>query len=996
LTFNTYELFPKVNVKYGDLTRVLGNIFAIMYYRDEKLLHIYTKTLISAQTLRQYFGIQQSNIPSFKYYAEAVLKKENDFYSLHEFNDIQSFLSSLEVGQGMYIWFSLEPNLKEVHYWYLNKIQKFVQQGNEKHKYLAQAIREKLKDPLYLVRIILLDNCRKRLKLLSKQFDVYSSLRLSWEIPFFCSEKTIMKIINEPPRLSVIRAFLDEKKWIHITKSNMYQLLVIPDPSIVPINIGRGTPLPDIVPERPNGFRIGTTESGKEVKLEIEDLQRHMYVIGRTGAGKTTFIKTLLINFMKKYPNSVGVVIDPNGDFAEELATYYKDYDKLVYVDPVEATVAVNPLSIPKGLPKDQAFLLAESNVKEIFTQLFALKESAVYVNYIIINALKLLYMRTTSPTFSDLYNIIMKLRSGELDLPIDDPEWEEKLQQFQELEETTYISALSRLEEYATNPLLKRLFNSDSIDDVLQQGNIIVINASNAMIGSPASFLMIAGWIYKLWYSALIRASLRKERIPVLTIIDEFEVIGNLSILDVILSQARKFAMHLVLAHQHTEQLPSELLKSVLVNTAVKVLLGTEATDAEKLSKSDPDFSTEIANALPNLKPGEAILLVKPRNTEATVPFKVKIDMIETKRDINAVKEVIEKMKQKYWNREVGQTDITSIINPVLKYIEKPKILEQLILYYTYVSKGHIILMVDLLKKIGIDRDRVEDMINKLESLGYITTEKQGNKKVLVYGKGLFGDIKASAPSNEGRKLAMKVMLKYMKQGYYVAPAKQSSNLESRPDLVAIPIDRATLRPEYDRAIAIEIESCNEISTHPEQVVRNWRKESVKDFLEVHSWTYEECFDKLQQLYNQLSDVEKNKVKIFSLKIMKKTEEKQTGVKTFTGEFAKSEEPESIAQQAAQGAAVNNANSKLGSLTQSKNTTIEQQPSNKEALVEVEIEGKNYFVKRADYEKLQQILSTKNYKIEGDKIYAKIGPVRMEVLLISNRPSDSQGPRNP
>ncbi|MFP3203739.1 MAG: type IV secretion system DNA-binding domain-containing protein, partial [Sulfolobus sp.] len=762
LTFNTYELFPKVNVKYGDLTRVLGNIFAIMYYRDEKLLHIYTKTLISAQTLRQYFGIQQSNIPSFKYYAEAVLKKENDFYSLHEFNDIQSFLSSLEVGQGMYIWFSLEPNLKEVHYWYLNKIQKFAQQGSEKHKYLAQAIREKLKDPLYLVRIILLDNCRKRLKLLSKQFDVYSSLRLSWEIPFFCSEKTIMKIINEPPRLSVIRAFLNEKKWIHITKSNMYQLLVIPDPSIVPINIGRGTPLPDIVPERPNGFRIGTTESGKEVKLEIEDLQRHMYVIGRTGAGKTTFIKTLLINFMKKYPNSVGVVIDPNGDFAEELVTYYKDYDKLVYVDPVEATVAVNPLSIPKGLPKDQAFLLAESNVKEIFTQLFALKESAVYVNYVIINALKLLYMRTTSPTFSDLYNIIMKLRSGELDLPIDDPEWEEKLQQFQELEETTYISALSRLEEYATNPLLKRLFNSDSIDDVLQQGNIIVINASNAMIGSSASFLMIAGWIYKLWYSALIRAALRKERIPVLTIIDEFEVIGNLSILDVILSQARKFGMHLVLAHQHTEQLPSELLKSVLVNTAVKVLLGTEATDAEKLSKSDPDFSTEIANVLPNLKPGEAILLVKPRNTEATVPFKVKIDMIETKRDIDAVKEVIEKMKQKYWNREVGQTDITSIINPVLKYIEKPNVLEQQILYNIFVSRtengNHSIYLVDLLKKLGVDRDKVENAINKLEAAGYIDVEKEGNKKVLYYGKGLFGNVKAVAPSVEGRKLAMKV----------------------------------------------------------------------------------------------------------------------------------------------------------------------------------------------------------------------------------------------
>jgi len=883
--FFTYEIFPKVNVKYEDLTKVLGNTFALMYYRDEKLLHICVKTLISAQTLRQYFDTQQCTFPQFRYYAEARLKKERDFYSIHEFNDIQSFISTLEPGQGMFIWFSLEPNLKEVHYWYLNKIQKFIQQNSEKHKYLAQSIRDKLKEPLYLIKIFLLDNERKRLKLTAKQFDTYSSLRLSFEIPLFPSDNVIKKI-NKPPTLSAIYAYFNEKKWIHLTKSNINQLLIIPDPSIVPINISRGTPLPEIIPERKEGFRIGVTESGKEVKLELEDLQRHMYVIGRTGAGKTTFIKTLLVNFMKKYPNSVGVVVDPNGDLAEELATYYKDYDKLIYVDPVEATVSVNPLSIPKGLPKDQAFLLAESNVKEIFTQLFALKESAVYVNYIIINALKLLYMKTTSPTFSDLYNIIMKLRSGELDLPIDDPEWEQKLQQFQELEETTYISALSRLEEYATNPLLKRLFNSDSIDDVLQPGNVIIINASNAMIGSPASFLMIAGWIYKLWYSALIRAALRKERIPVLTIIDEFEVIANLSVLDVILSQARKFAMHLVLAHQHTEQLPSELLKSVLVNTAVKVLLSTEATDAEKLSKSDPDFSAEIAKTLPNLKPGEAILLVKPRKpTDTMVPFKVKVDMIETKRDVNAVREVIEKMKQKYGAKKSEQTDITSLINPVMKYIEKPQILEQLILYHTYVSEGHTIALVDLLKRLGISRDKVEDAINKMEALGYIVSEKQGNKKVIIYGKGLFGNIRAAAPSQEGRKLAMKVMLKYMRQGYYVTPAKQTADLSSRPDLVAIPIDRSSLRPLYNQAIAIEIESCNEINVHPEQVIRNWRKESVKDFAEVHSWTYEECFSKLQELYNQLSDEEKKKVKIFALKVREKTkpevEQKAEKIKT-------------------------------------------------------------------------------------------------------------------
>jgi len=220
--------------------------------------------------------------------------------------------------------------------------------------------------------------------------------------------------------------------------------------------------------------------------------------------------------------------------------------------------------------------------------------------------------------------------------------------------------------------------------------------------------------------------------------------------------------------------------------------------------------------------------------------------------------------------------------------------------------------------------------------------------------------------------------MLKYIKQGYYVAPAKQDQNLTSRPDLIAIPIDKASLRTMYDKTIAIEVESCNELSVHPEQVVHNWRKESTKDFSEIHSWTYEECFDKLQQLYNQLSDAEKNKVKIFSIKLKKEIEqqskEEQKKVEE-TGEFngKREEKAESIAQQAAQGATANNVtNSKLGSLTQSKNTTIEQQPGDKEALVEVEIEGKNYFVKEQITKNCSKSSVLRITKLKGIKYMLK------------------------
>ncbi|BDC18226.1 DUF87 domain-containing protein [Acidianus sp. HS-5] len=891
LNFFSYEVFPRVDTKYNAefLLRVLGNVFALGFYRDEKLLHIYVKTIATDNTLRQYFDVKQTEYPTnFRYFALAKLKREKDFYEIHEFSDLQSFLSSLEAGQGMMIWFSLEPTLKELHYGRISKLQQLAQQGSEMHKQQIQQIRDKMKDPLYLIKLILLDSERKRLKLTAKQFEAYSTLRLSWEIPLLkVSDNTIYKIINAPPKLSYFYALLNEKKWVHVPKSNVSQLLIIPDPSVLPTTVGRGAPLPTVIPER-EGFRVGINpETNKEVKLELEDLQRHMYVIGGTGAGKTSFLGTLITNFMKAYPESVVVLIDPNGDFAEQLASEMANYEKLIYVDPVQATVAVNPLSIPDGIPKDQAELLAESNVKEIFEQLFALKAGAVYVEYVIINALKILYMKSRNPTFADLYDIILKLRSGELDLPVNDPTWEEKLQQFQELEETTYVSALSRLEEYATNPLLKRLFSSDSIVDVLEPGNLIVINASNAYIGDKASFLMIAGWVYKLWYSALIRRALRKKLIPVLTVIDEFEVISDLSIVDTILSQARKFYMHLVLAHQHTGQLKPEMLKSIFSNTAVKVLMRTAGDDAENLSKVDRDFASKIERILPKLEPGEAVMTVMPRKQgDPATPFKVKFDYTELKFDQSKLDSIIKRMKEKYRVEEI-KDDVLSLVNPLFKYIEKPNPLEQQILYNIYISRtessNHSIYLVDLLKKLGVDRDKIENVINKLEAAGYISVEKIRNKKLLIYGKGLFGNVKSVAPSEEGRKLAMKVMLRYMRNKYYVATVKQTPDLAARPDLVAIPLDQNyTLR--YDQTIAIEIESCNEINVHPEQVVRNWRKESVRDFAEVHSWTYEECFSKLQELYNQLSDEEKKKVKIYALKV-KKTEQKEKNM-TLTGEL--------------------------------------------------------------------------------------------------------------
>jgi len=307
-----------------------------------------------------------------------------------------------------------------------------------------------------------------------------------------------------------------------------------------------------------------------------------------------------------------------------------------------------------------------------------------------------------------------------------------------------------------------------------------------------------------------------------------------------------------------------------------------TAGNDAKNLSQVDPGYASQIESVLPTLSPGEAVMFVMPRkSTDVASPFRIKFDYTELKFDQDKLDKVIARMKEKY-KTTIENRDVTSLVNPLFRYIEKPNVLEQVVLHNIYEGfadgEKHSIYLVDLLKRIGIDRDKIENVINKLEAAGYISVEKVKNKKLLRYGKGLFGDVKTVAPSSEGRKIAMKVMLKYMKKGYYVTTVRQSRELTARPDLVALPINKSTYNVDYEKAIAIEIESCNELETHPEQVIHNFRKESVKDFSEVHSWTLETCFNKLLELYNQLSDEEKKKVKIFALKIREKEEKKELG----------------------------------------------------------------------------------------------------------------------
>ncbi len=221
---------------------------------------------------------------------------------------------------------------------------------------------------------------------------------------------------------------------------------------------------------------------------------------------------------------------------------------------------------------------------------------------------------------------------------------------------------------------------------------------------------------------------------------------------------------------------------------------------------------------------------------------------------------------------RDVASDDlIGELLNPILKYLPGvPRPLDQQVLYLAWMAGLNSVGLADLAIQLGVRKELMEEAVARLSPQGYIKVEKVAGKRVVYYRMGLFKGLKSIARSSEGRALARIALKAYIGRGWYASIARQDPELKAKPDIVAIivatPVDKSTWRPMYSRAVAVEVESCTEIETHPDQVVRNLTKPSVKDFTEVHVWVSNECKGRLEELIAK-ANIETN-VKIVAVKL--------------------------------------------------------------------------------------------------------------------------------
>ena len=331
-----------------------------------------------------------------------------------------------------------------------------------------------------------------------------------------------------------------------------------------------------------------------------EDRRRHMYILGKSGTGKTTLIANMAIADIR---NGEGVaIVDPHGDLSEILLDYIpKDRIKdVIYLDPSDKkqSFRLNPLHVKKDEHKE----LVVSSIISIFTKIWANVWSA-RMEYLLRNALITLVERPGA-TLLDIPKLFTdpKFRNKYLE-SVSDPIvidfWKKEYDRYSERFQSEAISPiLNKVGRFTTSPTTRNIVgHSEStvdLEELINQGKILILNLAQGRIGEDNAALLGAMFITQIQIAAMNRVDIEeKDRKDFYLYVDEFQNFATVSFVK-ILSEARKFRLNLILANQYTAQLPEEIQKAIFGNAGTLCTFIVGADDANRLISELGDLYTQ------------------------------------------------------------------------------------------------------------------------------------------------------------------------------------------------------------------------------------------------------------------------------------------------------------------------------------------------------------------------------------------------------------------
>ena len=374
------------------------------------------------------------------------------------------------------------------------------------------------------------------------------------------------------------------------------------------------------MPQDPNKITyFATTNSrGESVPFGIKRIDRtkHMYVIGKTGMGKSTMLENMAIQDIR---NGEGMAfIDPHGGTADRIMEYVPEHRKkdVLYFAPfdMEYPVAFN---VMEDVGYDKRHLVV-SGLMSAFKKLWVDTWSA-RMEYILTNTL-LALLEYPGSTLLDVNTMYTNkaFRAKVVD-NIKDPVvkryWVEEYAGMTDRFAAEATPAIqNKVGQFTSNPLIRNIIgqskSSFDLREMMDQKKIIIINLSKGRVGDVNAQLLGSILVTKIYLAAMSRADSSAAALATLPnfyfYVDEFQNFANQSFAD-ILSEARKYKLNLIIAHQYVEQMEEEVRDAVFGNVGTTIAFRVGPFDAEVLETIfQPVF---MATDLVNLGVGQIYL---------------------------------------------------------------------------------------------------------------------------------------------------------------------------------------------------------------------------------------------------------------------------------------------------------------------------------------------------------------------------------------------------
>jgi len=355
---------------------------------------------------------------------------------------------------------------------------------------------------------------------------------------------------------------------------------------------------------------IGITNWRNDKKpFYIKDADRlgHIYVIGKTGVGKSTLLLNMAISDIQK-GNGL-CIIDPHGDIAEAVLDYVPErrLNDVIYFNPkdIEFPIAFNPL---KGIHPNYHHLVA-SGLISTFKKIWA-DSWGPRLEYILRFALLTLleYPDATlldiQPLLTDMFyrNRVLSYVTNQHTLSF----WKNEYDKYSPaLRSESITPILNKTGVFLTSIPLRNIVGQKTrgirMHEVLDKRKILIANLSKGAIGEDASCLLGSILVTSIQLAALYRSIQKEhERIPFYLYVDEMHSFVSLSFID-ILSEARKYKLSLFLTHQYIDQIHEKIRSAIFGNVGTLISFRIGATDAEYLAKEFyPVFTKDDLISLP------------------------------------------------------------------------------------------------------------------------------------------------------------------------------------------------------------------------------------------------------------------------------------------------------------------------------------------------------------------------------------------------------------